>query len=137
MVNDKLLFFLSPHPLYCCYDGLQQDQNNLVDNQFESLLTVCFVVCTKAGMGERSGCLENTEQVSKRCSAASHVYLDCNRAHVNISSPGPETGPLDWDLVSVPIKKPILAQEPSVSFPNVPLCSFYSIPPGCLGCCTM
>lgn len=63
-----------------------------------------------------SGCLENTEQVSNRCSAASHVYLDCTRAHVNISSPGPETGPLDWDLVLVPIKKPILAQEPNISF---------------------
>lgn len=62
------------------------------------------------------GGLEDTVQASERCSAAPCVYLDCNRARVSISSPGLETGPLDWDLVSIPIKKFSLAREPSISF---------------------
>ena len=80
--------------------------------------------------------LENAEQTG-RCSSASWVYLDCNRACVSISSPGLETGPLDWDLVSIPIKKSSLACEPSISFFHICLCSFYNILSGCLGCCTM
>ena len=63
----------------------------------------------------KSTYLENAEQ-TRRGSLASWVYLDCNRARVSISSPGLETGPLDWDLVSIPIKKSSLACEPSISF---------------------
>lgn len=63
-----------------------------------------------------SSCLGNTVQAFERCSAASCVYLDCNRARVSISSLRLETGPLDWDLVSILIKKSSLVCEPGISF---------------------